>query len=79
VGTCANAASVTITVNTPPIVSISVTETSGVENNDGIICAGASVTLTSSVGSSYIWSTGETTQFINVMPLAQQYVINSDG
>jgi len=68
VGSCANAAATTITVNPVPVVTITVAETSGVANNDGIICSGANVTLTSSAGIAYAWSTGATTQSIMVAP-----------
>lgn len=58
----------TITVNPSPTPAISVTETSGISNNDGIICTGASVTLTASGGISYLWNTGATTAAITVAP-----------
>ncbi|MEP7197585.1 MAG: hypothetical protein ABI851_13770, partial [Saprospiraceae bacterium] len=45
------------------------TESSGFINNDGIICLGASVNFTTSGGSSYLWSTGETTANIIVTPI----------
>jgi nitrous oxidase accessory protein NosD len=53
-----------------PIVSIIVTETSGLTSNDGTICAGASATLdaTSAGAISYLWSTSETTPSIVVAP-----------
>lgn len=41
--------------------SLTISETSGLLNNDGIICQGSSVTLTASGGTDYLWSTGETT------------------
>ncbi|NDC43140.1 MAG: hypothetical protein EBZ77_16595, partial [Chitinophagia bacterium] len=51
-----------------PTASINVTETSGTTNNDGIICAGASATLTASGGGTYLWSTTENTAQISVTP-----------
>jgi len=45
---CTGSKSSTITVNSPPVPLISVSESSGVANNDGIICNGASVTMTAS-------------------------------
>ena len=55
---CTNTASQLITVNALPTVEISGTLT---------YCAGATTTLTATAGlSSYLWSTGETTQSINV-------------
>ncbi|MBL7822498.1 MAG: HYR domain-containing protein, partial [Saprospiraceae bacterium] len=57
-------------VATSPTVTIAVTETSGVANNDGIICAGASATLdaTTTGATAYSWSTGATTASIIVSP-----------
>jgi hypothetical protein len=65
---CQNTASSTITVNALPTPSITVAETSGLTNNDGTICAGASASLTAAGGSSYSWSSGETTAAITVSP-----------
>jgi hypothetical protein len=53
-------APITITVNTLPITP---TITAG---GSTTICSGTNVTLTSSVGTSYLWSTGEMTQSITV-------------
>ena len=36
--------------------------------NDGIICTGASVTITGTGGGTYLWSTGATTAAITVTP-----------
>ncbi len=59
-GQCATTTTLTITVNTSPA--------QPTISADGpiIFCTGGSVTLTSSAGSSYLWSTGVTTQSINV-------------
>ena len=65
---CQNTASTTITVNALPVANIVVAETSGTTNNDGVICAGASATLTASGGTSYSWSNGATTAAITVSP-----------
>ncbi|MEI7725975.1 MAG: hypothetical protein WCK09_12780, partial [Bacteroidota bacterium] len=67
---CTAVASQTITVADLPVASVSVTETSGVANDDGTICKGASATLTASGGSSYNWSTGASTAAITVSPLS---------
>jgi hypothetical protein len=40
--------------------SITVTETSGTQN-DGFICSGSGATLTASLGTAYLWSNNETT------------------
>ncbi len=58
----------TISVFEVNIPTISVLENSGVANNDGIICENASVTLTASGSSPYLWSTGATTASITVTP-----------
>ena len=58
----------TVTVYEVNIPSISVTETSGLVNNDGIICEGAAVKLTASGSSPFLWSTGATTASITVSP-----------
>ncbi len=61
---CTATSSQAITVNTPPTVTISSSDT------DNTICTGQSVGLTASMGSSYMWSTGATTQAITPMPTA---------
>ena len=45
----------TVTINPLPTAAISVAESSGTTNNDGIICNGASVNLTASGGTAYTW------------------------
>ena len=67
---CTATSTRTITVNLLPIAIIGVTDNSGNVNNDGIICAGASATLTASGGTSYTWSNGFTTSTIMVSPAA---------
>lgn len=54
--------------DTCPSITISVDENSGTAPNDGVICAGASVDLSTSAGGTYTWSTGETTASIDVAP-----------
>lgn len=58
----------TLSVYEVNIPTIAVTETSGLVNNDGEICAGASATLTVSGNAPYVWSTGATTPSITVNP-----------
>ncbi|MFP4846802.1 Ig-like domain-containing protein [Winogradskyella sp. PE311] len=53
--------SVTVTVNTIPIADA---------GEDQTICEGQSITLTANGGNSYLWSTGETTQSIDVNPIS---------
>jgi CSLREA domain-containing protein len=55
----------TITVNTLPTATITVAETSGNTNNDGILCAGASATLDAGIFSSWLWNTSATDQSIS--------------
>jgi hypothetical protein len=54
---CSNTAQVTVTVNALPTASIS-------PSGSTTLCAGASVNLSASNGSSYVWSNGATTQTI---------------
>jgi len=66
---CSNTASITITVNAIPFVNITVIDASGITNNDGIICNGASATLTvSGTTANYLWSTGESSTLITKSP-----------
>ncbi|MFM8484886.1 MAG: choice-of-anchor I domain-containing protein, partial [Bacteroidota bacterium] len=67
---CTATSSVTITVNPLPAPTVSVSETSGATPNDGIICSGATASLTATGGNSYLWSTGATTATISVTPAA---------
>ncbi|MBU6342577.1 MAG: hypothetical protein KGS48_13870, partial [Bacteroidetes bacterium] len=65
---CTATASSTITVNPLPTPGTTVAETSGTSNNDGIICVGASASITATGGTSYAWSTGDNTATISVTP-----------
>jgi hypothetical protein len=60
--------------------AVTITENSGTPN-DGIICAGASATLTATGGTQYSWSTGENTAIINVTSSGTYTVTvsNSEG
>ncbi len=58
----------TISVYEVNVPAITVVETSGITSNDGEICTGASVTLTSTGSAPYLWSTGATTASITVSP-----------
>ncbi|MBC3846230.1 Ig-like domain-containing protein [Winogradskyella echinorum] len=55
-------ASVTVTVNPLPNANA---------GEDQTICEGETITLTASGGTSYLWSTGETTESIEVTPLVE--------
>ncbi len=59
-GSCADTASVNISVNTSPTASVSATSNS--------ICTGQSATLSASGGGNYSWSTGTTANPITVAP-----------
>ncbi|MBK9149499.1 MAG: T9SS type A sorting domain-containing protein [Saprospiraceae bacterium] len=75
---CSAVTTRTITVNPNPVVTTTVAETSGVAPNDGIICAGSSVTITATGGPSYLWTPGNaTTAAITVTPATTTtYTVN---
>ncbi|KON26411.1 hypothetical protein AC481_07255 [miscellaneous Crenarchaeota group archaeon SMTZ-80] len=58
---CQNTKDTAITVNPMPTPAITITDNSGIANNDGIICEGESATLSATGGISYSWSSGEAT------------------
>ena len=58
----------TIVVKELPVASMMVTETSGLTNNDGIICAGSSAILSATGGSSFTWENGELNSILSVSP-----------
>jgi hypothetical protein len=63
---CTSTSSTTITVLPLPTPGITVTETSGLTANDGILCTGDNATLTATGGGTYAWSTGANTAGISV-------------
>ncbi|MCU0435508.1 MAG: DUF2341 domain-containing protein [Bacteroidia bacterium] len=71
---CAATDSVTVTVLPSPAVSIS---------GNSSVCVGSAVTLTSSSGVSYLWSTGDTASSISPVPATSQTyavtVLDSNG
>jgi hypothetical protein len=69
---CSADASQGVTVNELPTVSISA-------NGPTTFCAGGSVTLTASAGSSYAWSNGATTQSISVNATGNYSVTVTDA
>jgi gliding motility-associated-like protein len=58
---CQASKDTSISVHVTPTALISVTDNSGIANNDGIICEGENAILIASGGESYSWSTGDTT------------------
>ena len=67
-GGCGSASATgTFVVTAASVAQIQVSETSGLANNDGITCAGNSVTLATS-GGTYVWSGSQTTASITVSP-----------
>lgn len=69
-GGCTATKSVSITVNSVPVVSLTTIENSGTIANDGAICLGNGATLVINGTGSYLWSSGETTSQISVVPLS---------
>ncbi|PSJ71388.1 hypothetical protein C7N43_39570, partial [Sphingobacteriales bacterium UPWRP_1] len=70
---CTATGSFLVTANSLPTANITVTETSGIANNDGTVCAGASAALTATgagTGGAYSWSNGLATAAITVNPTA---------
>ena len=65
---CTATTSASITVGNFPIPAIVVSENSGIANNDGTLCYGASALLTASGGSTYVWNTAVSTAAISVAP-----------
>ncbi|MNJ85413.1 C protein alpha-antigen precursor [compost metagenome] len=72
---CQSAASAPTTITVNPIPGTPTVTASG----STTICAGQSVTLTSSTGTSYLWSNGATTQSINVTNSGSYTVKVTDG
>ena len=69
---CSNSASIGVTVNPLPTISI----TAG---GPTTFCQGGSVTLTASGGVSYVWSTGATTSSITVSAAGHYSVVGTDA
>ncbi|MDP4579775.1 MAG: T9SS type B sorting domain-containing protein [Saprospiraceae bacterium] len=68
-GGCGNAmAKGTITVKTVTLSTIAITDKSGLLNDDGTICKGETAILIAEGGSTFKWSTGETSSILSVSP-----------
>lgn len=59
-GGCVSTARATVTVNSPPLASIT---------GANSVCNGTSITLSATGGTQYIWSTGATSASINISPI----------
>ena len=62
----------TVSVNPLPTPTITPTESSGLINDDGILCLGDNVTLTATGGTGYVWDNGETTTTISITPISNE-------
>lgn len=72
-GSCTDTStSVVVNVNSLPVATITA-------NGATTFCQGGAVTLTASNGNSWLWSTGVTTQSINVVSSGNYWVIVSNG
>ena len=73
-GCSASSPGISVTVHPIPMATITTSDTT-------TFCQGGSVQLTASLGSSYLWSSGETTQNINVAISGDYFVkvTNSEG
>jgi gliding motility-associated-like protein len=83
-GGCGNAAATgKIRVMAALDAFISVTDKSGIANNDGTICLGESAILTAEGGSSFKWQSGESSSVIAVSPIVSTdysvTITSSDG
>jgi len=80
-GGCGNAvAKGTIIVKEALAASISVSDKSGLTNNDGTICLGESAILTALGGSSFQWQSGELNSIIAVSPVVStDYIVTVTG
>jgi large repetitive protein len=72
-GSCSDTSS-SVSVNVTPQPAATITA-----SGPATFCQGGSVTLTASNGSSWLWSTGVTTQTINVVSSGNYWVIVSNG
>jgi len=69
---CVSSDSLYIVVDTLPNVRIAVTESSGLKNNDTVICTGADVTLLATGGSKYTWSDSTISAQLKLKPSSDQ-------
>ncbi|MFN7266933.1 MAG: hypothetical protein ACK5VB_05530, partial [Bacteroidota bacterium] len=69
VDNCPGVVETNLTVHALPIPAIFVDESSGLFNNDGVICVNSEVTMTASGGQSYFWNTGDAVETITATPL----------
>ena len=76
---CQATTMVTILVNPLPTPVITAVETSGITDNDGILCMGDEAVLNVGTYSDYQWSTGESTVTITVSTAGDYTVTVTDG
>ncbi|MFN6065448.1 MAG: hypothetical protein ACK49K_19490, partial [Bacteroidota bacterium] len=73
----------TILIKATPNASVSVTDLSGLVDDDGTICAGDEVILTATGGTTFVWGGGQTNSIIAVSPsTTSEYavtVLDGDG
>ncbi len=58
----------TVTINPAPVATFSLEERSGLQSNDGILCAGDTLSIMVAGASTYLWGTGQTSQLIRQTP-----------
>ncbi len=67
---CIGKDSVVVIIDTLPLPAVLISESSGVLNNDAVLCKGAGITLTASGGVSYLWSDSSVNAQLIKTPLA---------
>ncbi|MBV6441722.1 MAG: PKD domain-containing protein [Haliscomenobacteraceae bacterium CHB4] len=68
-----------IVVNPGPMPDITVTDNSGVTDNDGVLCSGDNATLNAGVFAAYLWSDMNTTQSITTSIAGTYFVTVTDA
>lgn len=80
---CRSSAVVTVKVNQGPELIMQITDNSGVANNDGKVCEGASVTLKANGATSYTWTGGNSNPLtVSPSPGTHTYAVtatNTEG
>ena len=76
---CSDTTKAVVVVNPLPQATIDITENSGIAENDGILCSGSEAMLTASGGTTYNWSSGQSTAVISVTDAANYSVTVTDA